>query len=110
MLEIFKARNQKPGSYAEPLNEGVAKLFVDLLDSSTDKKLMDRLKEQYQTPQNGPRLCVPKVNTELWSALDSRSFLATEHSLFNSEEPIVCTMIIIARLVEMLSNLSKDLP
>lgn len=110
LLEIFKARNQRPGNYADPLNEGVAKLFLDLLDSTSDKKLMDRLKEQYKTPQNSPRLCVPKVNPELWSALESRSSLATEHSLYNSEEPIVCTMIIIARLVEMLSKWSKDLP
>ena len=110
MLDIFKERNAKPLATGDPLKESVVSLYRDLLAQVTDKVLMDRLRESYKTPANLAEMCVPKMNAELWSALESSPTLSVENSLYSSMEPIVCSLIATARLVEVLSSNAALLP
>ncbi len=103
---------QPETEYGPALNVDVTSSIERLYQSDSGKKMLEKLKEKHQVPENCKFLGVPKVNAEIWPLLPPK----TRQRDFSSQQGhqfITLAAVSVAKIAETLFttklNINKEL-
>lgn len=103
---------QPDTEYGPALNADVTSSIERLYQSESAKKMIDKLKEKHQVPENCKFLGVPKVNAEIWPMLPPKT-RQRDYSSQQGHQFITLASVAVAKIAETLFttklNINKEL-
>ena len=109
VLNILRTKNKAPSTYGNPLEDEVACIIKGILEEPVDKKLIERLKSDYKTPENCKFLCTPRVNPELWANFNGHT-MNKDFELRGFQDAVSINLIVLARMAELMTKNLGSLP
>ena len=109
VLNILRTKNKAPSTYGQPLEDEVAGIIKGILEEPLEKKLLERLKSDYKTPENCKLLCTPRVNPELWANFNGYT-MNKDFEFRGFQDAISTNIIVLARMAELMSKNLGSLP
>jgi len=92
---------QPAAEYGPAINSHVGTSVSRLYQNKQPKEKLDKLREEYRTPENCKLLCVPRVNQEIWSSLPAK-VRHVDFGMQAQQQYVTTASVILTKLAEKL--------